>query len=63
MFTIFPPIRPTKRYKYWVGAYVRAVYVSDDFLPTKFACWLCVIHHFIAFVFLYQTFVEFSHLN
>jgi hypothetical protein len=38
---------------YWVGALVRAVFVLDDFFTTRIACCLCVIYHFIAFVFLY----------
>jgi hypothetical protein len=24
---------------YWIGAYVRAVFVLDDFFPTRIACW------------------------
>jgi hypothetical protein len=48
---------------YWVGAYIRAVFVLDDFFPTRIVCWLYVIHHFIAFVFLWQTFLEFSDVN
>jgi hypothetical protein len=38
-------------------------FVLDSFFPTRIACWLCIIHHFIAFNFLYQTFLEFSDLN
>jgi hypothetical protein len=49
--------------RYCVGAYVNAVFVLDDFLPTRIAFWLCVIYHVIAFVFLYQIFLESSDLN
>jgi hypothetical protein len=52
-----------KAYIYWVEAYVRAGFVLDDFFPTRIVCWLCVRHYFIAFVFLYQFFLEFSYLN
>jgi hypothetical protein len=38
-------------------------FVLDDFFPTRIACWLCIIYHFTAFIFLYETFLEFSDLN
>jgi hypothetical protein len=42
---------------------VRAVFVLDDFFPTRIAYWLFVIYHFIALVSLYQIFLEFSDLS
>jgi hypothetical protein len=49
--------------KYWVGAYVRAVFVLDEFFPNK-NCMLAMYNiPFMALVLLYHTVLEFSDLN